>query len=197
MPFIPTDAVGWAIVLLFSGLVSAVVGVSVPWIRDAITEKKRMKREARYAAIRIAVELERYSQDCWALIQRMDGETERAVTPVNPSLPDLPNFPPDIEWKALKQDLAAEVLSFSNGVRRASHAAEYSRAFESNPYDYEVQANVLGADAYRIAMHVREKYQLQPEVFFQEEADQMAEQREKYYKWKFANEPERPLDYLK
>lgn len=127
---------------------------------DALKDFLRRKRSARYAGLRCAIILERYAVDCWDIFVMSEGEYDRHRDVSPQPLPNAPVYPDDIDWNALDQSLAIEVLSFHNGSSIAQSQAEYARLWESNPFEFQTAAKERGLRALTLAGRLRERYKL-------------------------------------
>jgi len=129
---------------------------------DAVKDRLRRTRAARYAGIRCAVILEKYAVDCWDTLMMSEGEfdTTRDMSPQ--PLPSPPSFPEDIDWSTLDPSLAVEVLSFTNGSSIAQSHVEYARMWENNPFEFQGAARDRGLRALTLAGRLRKRYELDP-----------------------------------
>lgn len=82
--------------IIATGLVSAVASWGVDFIKILYGGKKA----ARYGAMRCATELERYALGCWHEFIMGQGEFRQHQN-ISGRLPPAPEFPQDVDWKAL------------------------------------------------------------------------------------------------
>lgn len=141
--------------IIATGLVAAVAS----WCVDLVKTWWGRKKAARYGAMRCAAELERYAVDCWHEFIMGQGEFQLHQDITHSSLPAAPEFPNDIDWKAL--GLANDVLSFSNVTKVSESLADYSHVWERNAFDYHAAAKERGLEALKLAGRLRSRAGLQ------------------------------------
>jgi len=154
---------------LFGGLVGAIIGSAFPWWMN----KQGTQSKARYLAIRVVCLLDKYVEDCVAVVKddglsdgqrTKDGRLEPQV-----SRPGVPAFPDDIDWKSIKHDLMYEILSFPSDVEAANRVIRDTWYYDASPPDYEkgfeeraFQYAQLGLKAYELAKKLRDQYKIPP-----------------------------------
>ncbi|AZO34223.1 MAG: hypothetical protein EOS76_01275 [Mesorhizobium sp.] len=142
--------------IVATGLVTA----AASWCVDLFKTWWSKRNAARYGAMRCATELERYAVDCWHVFIMGHGEFQMHQDITNGSLPPAPDFPNDVDWKALAPQLANDVLSFSNITKISESLANYAHVWERNPFDYHATAKERGLEALKLAGRLRSAYDL-------------------------------------
>lgn len=122
------------------GLVGVLIGSTLTWIKDYLSEKRKMAKEANYLAIRVACILNKYAEDCANVVyddgfcegqRNSDGCLEPQV-----ALPPHPKYPEDVDWKSIESQLMYKLLSFPDEAYRADRTISAS-SDHSDPPDYE------------------------------------------------------------
>lgn len=97
------------------GFFGVIVGASIPWIREWLTEKQKHKYEARYLAIRIVCVLEEFANKC-AEVASDDGSVLGQFPPdyeyvyAQIDEPDALYLPNEINWLSIDTDLMYRTL---------------------------------------------------------------------------------------
>jgi len=152
---------------LFGGLLGAIIGSAFPWWMNI----QGTQSKARYLAIRVVCILDKYVEDCVAVIKddglcygsrTKDGCLEPQVV-----CPGTPIFPDDIDWKSINYDLMYEILSFPSDVEAADGIITHTWDFAASPPDYDegfeersFQYAQLGLKAYEVAKKLRVQYKI-------------------------------------
>jgi hypothetical protein len=154
-----------------AGLGTIVVQVIWPFIQ----ERRARKDRAAYLALRVAVTLEAYAEDCLDLIFSNAGLQEPPDAPYpewNPILPEAPTYPDDDHdgWRSMTRSLVTRCLNFPNKVRGSQgmikSIAEHDQGYELSQVIDE-HAAMRGIEAWEIATSLRTEYHLPPsEVIF-------------------------------
>jgi hypothetical protein len=103
--------------LAFStGPLTAVFNQVISWWREKRHEQQMTTRDARYLKIRLAVMLERFAIDCAEAIaaQDMYSQSYGHAGAAHGTLPDLPPYPDETDWKILEPEFLARALTFRN-----------------------------------------------------------------------------------
>jgi hypothetical protein len=147
---------------LSAGAATACVQLLTPIIRD----RHRSKRHAAYMAMRLAVELEAYSEGCAVLIQEkarvatqpQGNVSERAMT-----LPAPPRYPDDVDgWKVIDHGLADRCLSFESRVRQSQAIIASVTDDDLHRFWDEVENQAIdrGLEAWGLAADMRRRHRL-------------------------------------
>lgn len=118
------------------------------------------RSEAKYIAARTAVALEAYAIECWHNLQMADGHFSATRTAAIAALPTRPEIPTDADWRTVPADISVKVFSFMNETAIEERSAEYSRCFESNPFDFHTATQKQGKAAWALARELRRHYGL-------------------------------------
>jgi len=102
-------------VALASGLLGAGLTQCLVWIREALTSR----RSRHYSALRLALVCEHYALDCASDIELRTGDDPEgdSILPSGMKLPALPEFPDDVDFRALPAALVEPVFSLAVEVR--------------------------------------------------------------------------------
>ena len=99
-----------------SALSGAVIGSVIPWIREAVTERKKRKVAAAYLAILVVAHLKRFVETCSSIVDddgTIDGhgagaQGEHDITTNRPKFDPLAL---DVDWKSLPASLMSQILN--------------------------------------------------------------------------------------
>jgi hypothetical protein len=151
--------------LAFStGLLTAVFNQSIGWWREAQHERRAAMRAAGYLAIRIAVMLERFAIDCAEHISTQDmyRQSEGHAGASHSTLPDLPPYPDEADWKALEPELLVRVLTLRNELPLGDRAIAFWEQIDREciPRACDLQCGKCGYMAWVLASDLRRHYHL-------------------------------------
>ena len=134
----------------------------------ALFARRKDKSSARHLAMRIAVLLEGYAITCaeslsdWELHSSSGGH---AGTMMN-GIPDIPDYPDEDGWSALKPKLLDRALTLRNQVRIGRRSVASYAEFEIDPDDianHEAgHLGVCGHKAWELARDLRTAYRVEP-----------------------------------
>ncbi len=155
------------------GLCGVIVGASITWIKDSITQCKTRNRAARYLAIRVVILLDRYVEDC-SVVACDPGEEvpydgkpgSELMTQPRESILPFPNWPADIDWKSIDDKLAYRLLSLHGDHEAATEAVNGAWEHAGPPDNAEVfrtqteTFGTLGVKAYDLTCELRRIYKL-------------------------------------
>jgi hypothetical protein len=101
-----------------TGLATAVFNQFIGWLREAMHDRASTKRDARYLAIRLAVMLEEFAIKCADRIGDNDlyRQTKGSVGTKWDSIPELPPYPDEADWRSLAPGLLSRVLTLRNAL---------------------------------------------------------------------------------
>jgi len=151
--------------LAFStGLLTAVFNQLIGWSREARHERLGTERDARYLAIRLAVILERFTIDCAEAIaaQDMYNQSDGNAGAAHGTLPDLPPYPDEADWKALEPDYLARALTLRNELPLSDKAIAFWEDIDRDciPGECDQQCGKCGYMAWLLAADMRQHYHL-------------------------------------
>jgi hypothetical protein len=157
------------------GLVGVLVGSTITVLKDWWASYRERRRDASYSAIRLISILEAYADRCIDVVQddgttygQPAGRTQHGeeYLEAQEATPDPLDYPDDIGWRSLDEDLMHRIVALPNKARRTNRYIGISTDFASPPYyeDYfdarqEGYAR-LGADALEIAAELRRRYRI-------------------------------------
>ena len=158
------------------GLIGVVVGSFLTIAKDSFAARQQRKQEGSYSAIRLICILHEYADHCVDVVQddgtshgmpagRTEGGEDYYAAQVRQ--PEPPQYPEDIAWRSLPEELMHQVLGLPNKARttdryidgQAEYAAtppDYSEFFEARQEGYAK----LGYDALSLAQRLAEKYRI-------------------------------------
>ncbi|AYM99179.1 hypothetical protein [Chryseobacterium sp. 3008163] len=122
------------------GLIGVLVGSAISWFQSHWTSKKEAEKSARYLAIRIVCILDKYMEDCAAVVKdtglcegqrTADGCLQSQVRP-----PDSPKYPEDVDWKSIDPDLMFALLSFPSEIEDGNRMISATNII-AYPPDYQ------------------------------------------------------------
>lgn len=157
---------------LEDGLVGVLTGILLTWIYAAWSEYKDRRRHARYLAIRVVCVLDKYIEQCAAVVSDdglCDGQpNEEGCLEPQVDTPPTPTFSEDLDWKSIEHGLMYRLLSIPSEAEAADrmiasaseHAfpPDYEEALEERQYQYAR----LGLAAFALTQEVRKKYDIPP-----------------------------------
>ncbi len=157
------------------GLAGVLVGSFITVFKDMWTYRRDRWKEGSYSAIRLISILEVYADRCIDVVQddgtiygqpagRWDDGQEYAEA--QEKTPDPLDYPDDIGWRSLDEDLVHRAVALPNKARRTNRYIGASFEFASLPYyeDYfdarqEGYAR-LGAEALEIVVELRRRFRI-------------------------------------
>ena len=129
----------------------------------ASVRRTRENRRGRLAhlGLRVAVQLERFSQACYSAIHECEvfEETGGAIGRRGRRLPELAEYPDGEGWLDLEPELADRLLTFRNALATANlrvRAATHDDV-EAGQSIFVEECGVCGADAWDLAQSVRRR----------------------------------------
>jgi hypothetical protein len=154
------------------GLAGVAVGALLAWFQAAWSDRKERQRHARYLAIRVVCVLDKYVENCAAVVSDdglRDGQRdEEGCLAPQVDEPSPPAFPEDLEWKSIEHGLMYRLLSLPSEAEAAArmigaaseHAfpPDYEEAFEERQYQYAR----LGLAAFALTKEIRKEYGIPP-----------------------------------
>jgi len=190
------------------GFVGVALGLLASWVKDWLERRRLRNQQATYLAVRVVCILDEYTDNCVKVVQddgtvmgqpaERDDEGFGHYIPQVP-FPVAPNFPDDVDWKALDGNLMYQILAFPNLVRSTNDginfvaneiasAPDYDELFEARKDGY---AN-LGLRAIKLVDLLRKKYGLpkeppnqwnpdwNPKDYLQQKIKEIEEKRKRY-----------------
>lgn len=148
-----------------SGFTGVIVGSGMSWLQATHSQRKSIKAEQVYLAIKISFILDRFVDTCVEVVR--DDGTYRGRTDQNGYLSaqvSTPSFDPltlDVNWKSLPGTLMYELWQLSSKIEDADHYIGYASE-NANPPDFEeyFEARIekyseLGLEAIRLTEKLR------------------------------------------
>ncbi|QQG36712.1 MAG: hypothetical protein HYS17_02755 [Micavibrio aeruginosavorus] len=157
------------------GLVGVLIGSGITWFQTVWVGKQEMNRSARYLAIRIVCILDKYVEDCAAVV-RDDGLNYGLRTPeghLEPQVksPGPPVYPDDVDWKSIDHEMMYKILSFPADVEGAEKIIRAARVV-AKPPNFEDWFDErafwyaqFGLAAYALAEDLSKKYSIQKKTY--------------------------------
>lgn len=140
-----------------AGVISALLTQGLTSLRERFSSR----REAKYLALRIAVILETFADDCISIISDADTsrQSEGAAGQHTTNLAALAPYPDDEKgWRALGSAFSAEALGFPNLVRAYQQSINFTWQV-ADPDDAQSECEeasaVLGHRAWALAKSLR------------------------------------------
>ncbi len=162
------------------GFLGVIIGSFIPWIKEAILEKRLRAERAMYLAVRVICVLDEYVEKCIEVVQddgtvmgqasardEGGGELFRPVV----QLPAAPTFPADGDWKSIDSALMYRILTLPNSVRETDNHIQWAGDEEAWPPYYEDVYEArhkgyarLGLETIAIIDHLRVTYKLPKKI---------------------------------
>lgn len=147
------------------GLIGVVVGSFLTAAKDWMFSYRATKKKARYLAIRVVCVLDQFIDRCVdASIDEVVDEDRQPYYVCGP-IPDITDFPDDVDWKSIEADLSYEILSLPSKIEFAKQNIRSISEFDSPPYDetnekmkYEIAT--LGVLTCDLSSKLRKKYEI-------------------------------------
>jgi hypothetical protein len=158
------------------GFVGVALGLLASWVKDWLECRRLRNQQATYLAVRVICMLGEYTDKCVKVVQddgtimgqaaeRDNQGFEHYIPQV--ALPPAPDFPDDMDWKALDGNLMYRILAFPNLVRSTNEGINFVANEVASPPDYDElfearwdgYAN-LGLKAVELVRLLRNKYGL-------------------------------------
>ena len=147
--------------VLGAGATSAVLTAGRDWWKESASSRKA----ARYAALRIAVALEKFALECAELIedQEIFDSSHGHAGKQHGNLPFFESYPLDIDWRVLKPDFASSALSVPIELISASRTIAFMWEIAPGESDTcTAEAARCGLRMWDLAKKMRAHYQLPP-----------------------------------
>lgn len=153
------------------GLVGVLVGALITWIESYYSNRRTEKKNAKYLAIRVVCILDKFMEDC-ADVVKDDGLQFGQRTPdgfLHPqiSVPNIPVFPDDVDWRSIDHELMYKILSFPSDIAAGNKLIDFTKNisgppdcedwFDERKYHYAS----FGLTANRLAGELCSKYAIQ------------------------------------
>ena len=157
------------------GFVGVLIGSGITWFQTIWVSKQELDRSARYLAIRVACILDKYVEDCAAVV-RDDGLSYGQRTPegyLEPQVkaPGPPVYPDDVDWKSIDHEMMYKILSFPSDVEggegiisaawEVAGPPDFEEWFEERAFWYAQ----FGLAAYALAEDLSKKYGIHKKAY--------------------------------
>lgn len=147
------------------GILGVVIGAILTGAPGWWSEYNASKKRANYLAIHIVCILDRFIEDCVAVVSDGGQSGQDGHLNIQVAVPKLPKFPEDIDWKSIPPDLMYKILEFPNQILSANNQISgihehvafppyYEETFEERQFQYAT----LGLVAFDFASELRSKY---------------------------------------
>lgn len=142
------------------GLAGVVVGGSMQAVREWLADRRRRH----YHAVRVVCTLDKFVADCAAAVGQ---ERQAEENPLSPWPQDL-EFPADIDWRLLDENLVYRALTLPSRVVGAASVVSFAGEWAVDERDPEYlgavsqQYTPLGIDAAELADKLRRSCRLPP-----------------------------------
>lgn len=130
------------------------------------------KKAARYLAIRTVCIFDKYFMDCTEVVGDSGEPDQDGCNYPRVTLPHVPTFPDDVDWKSIDHPLMYDILSFPSDVVSANEAIAHEWDVNYDPPDFsdnfECRAKHyarLGLQAYALTKRLRTTYDIQEKVY--------------------------------
>lgn len=159
------------------GLIGVVVGSFLTIAKDSFAARRQRKQEGSYSAIRLICILHEYADHCVDVVQddgtsqgmpagRTEGGEEYYSAQVRQ--PEPPQYPDDIAWRSLPEELMHQILGLPNKARTTDRHIDGQAEYVATPPDYSEFFEArqegyakLGYDALSLAERLAEKYRIE------------------------------------
>lgn len=157
------------------GLLGVLIGAGITWIQAYDTNRRTTAKRARYLAIRIIIVLDKFVEDCVDTI-RDDGlsygqRTSEGHLEPQVKAPGPPEFPEDVDWTSIDQELMYQLLSLPSEVEEADRMIHFTNTI-SFPPDWEdwfderrFHYSRLGLMAYKLSEDLCDKYKIRKKIY--------------------------------
>ncbi len=157
------------------GLLGVLVGSGISWFQSYWTTNREAEKNARYLAIRVVCILDKYMEDCAAVVKD-DGLCEGQRSKENCLVPQInipaaPNYPDDVDWKSIDADLMFALLSFpaeiedGNRIINASHLIAYPPDYQDWFDERKFYYCQFGLIANKLSNDLSEKYGIKKKIY--------------------------------
>jgi len=157
------------------GLLGVLIGAGLTWFQTYWLNRQERNRSARYLAIRVACLLDKYVEDCAAVVKddglsfgqrNSEGYLEPQV-----KAPSAPVYPDDIDWKSIDHEMMYKLLSFPSDVEGAEGIIRAAWDL-ANPPDFEEWFEErafwhaqFGLAAFKLAEELSNEYGIQKKTY--------------------------------
>jgi len=157
------------------GLVGVLLGSGISWFQSDWTNRRATKKNARYLAIRIVCILDKFIEDCTAVVKD-DGlfegqrDSEGCLQP-QVKTPAPPDYPDDVDWKSIDHELMYRILSLPSeiadgdrlisGTWDIASPPDYSEWFDERKFYY----CHFGLTAYKLSSDLIKEYGIKMKTY--------------------------------
>lgn len=151
---------------LGSGLVATIAGQVIGGLLDRMKSKRLVEVEATHLASRLAVMFEYFAIQCAESIADNDmyNQSGGHMGRMHTALPELNEFPSQVNWSVLDPHLLSRSLSLPNEISLGRgmilHWADLDMETDSVRNACDAQAGVLGYRTWQLAEDLRNRYKL-------------------------------------
>lgn len=149
--------------ILLTAVLTAAGTQGTIWLKD----RWYQSRDAKFSALYAALFLEQYATDCSKGLSDIQHHEEYygGLGSHNISLPPLPPFPNEIDWKSTGIKLTEATFAFRVAVEAMNSKINFLHAFDppdGGDYEVEKQLIELGLQALKVAGRLRKSAKLGP-----------------------------------
>jgi hypothetical protein len=157
------------------GLIGVIVGSAISWLQMYLAEKRAIRKNARYLAIRVICVLDKYLEDC-ADVVRDDGlcygqRTKEGYLEPQVKVPGPPVLPSDVDWRSIDHELMYKILSLPSDVEAAERIISAANNIAMPP-DFEEWFDErafwyakFGLAAYKLSKRLSDKYGIKMKTY--------------------------------
>lgn len=125
------------------GFAGVVIGSLAIIVYQVVTERRKIKRKARYLAVRLSCLLEEYIDECDAVLEnadynlQLDDETiHYGLGSFDVSMPTGSLFPDDLDWTSIDMRFAYDAFMLANKTVIYNRNVQTIREHIDDPFDF-------------------------------------------------------------
>jgi hypothetical protein len=141
-------------------------------LKEYTGEEKTVRRDRQFAALQLAVVLERYAIECATRISEIDRRLNKGYETgffafTLPGMPKL-TLPDAVEWRWIATDLTSEVLSLAPKISFSDGSIEFTldiAGLHDGAEESQRQLGLIGYEAWLLASKVRSQHNLSTQAY--------------------------------
>lgn len=152
------------------GLIGVIIGSSISWFQSYWSNRRETNKNARYLAIRIVCILDKYLEECVAVVKdnglSYGQRTQEGLLKSQVKSPGPPIYPEDVDWKSINHELMFQILSFPSEVELGERMIIATLEI-TGPPDFEewflerrFYYSQFGLKAYKLADDLSKRYRI-------------------------------------
>jgi hypothetical protein len=152
--------------IILGGSVGGLSVQGIVWLKERNVRKSEKIDKARVVALQIAVTLESFAQDCATMITENEvyEDTRGTVGNHSGSVPNLPEYPSELEWNTLDHQLASDVFGLRGIKKHCDGIVNFWADADPEPdrirREASNQSGRCGLQAWNLAVRLRAQYSL-------------------------------------